>query len=182
MTTLVDTKTQTHFDAAIAAERLHSWDNPVLRRIFECDTEPIKATLRREEQWDAEKLDRVELLTKCFLAMSDIRPEMVCVPTEEIDTFWHTWILDTRKYAEDMQNVFGRMIHHYPYAGTIDQADADRQLARAHHTVQVFNEEFGISMHDGAPESQTCYGNCGNSGIEATKCFGDCSFGDCALG
>ncbi len=42
----------------------------------------------------------------------------------EIDLFWHEHILDTKKYKQDCEMVFGRFLHHVPdndfCAGTFD--------------------------------------------------------------
>jgi hypothetical protein len=35
-------------------------------------------------------------------------------PSQDVDEFWHTHILDTEKYAGDCGSYFGRFIHHHP--------------------------------------------------------------------
>jgi hypothetical protein len=69
-------------------------------------------------------------------------PKMTLVPTKGIDRVWHAHILDTKKYAEDCQVVFGYFLHHFPYFGMGNDraeyagASADTKLA--------FEREFGI--------------------------------------
>lgn len=36
------------------------------------------------------------------------------VPNKQIDEMWHEHILDTRKYSDDCQTVFGYYLHHTP--------------------------------------------------------------------
>lgn len=38
-------------------------------------------------------------------------------PTLEIDEIWHSHILETRRYHQDCQILFGEYFHHYPYFG-----------------------------------------------------------------
>jgi hypothetical protein len=41
-----------------------------------------------------------------------------CVaPRSDVDLFWRYHILDTIKYAQDCQAVFGHFLHHFPYVG-----------------------------------------------------------------
>ncbi len=64
-------------------------------------------------------------------------------PSEEIDEFWHNHILDTKKYQEDCQRVFGDYLHHYPYFG-IDGSSNSNVVNDAFLTMQkLYYEEFG---------------------------------------
>jgi hypothetical protein len=47
-------------------------------------------------------------------------------PSEEIDTVWHNFILDTREYANYCVQRFGKFIHHIPSDKdcTVDQCSA----------------------------------------------------------
>lgn len=71
-----------------------------------------------------------------FLYLIDSYPHLQLVPTQEIDQVWHQHILDTSKYAEDCQMLFGRMIHHFPFLGT--RGEVDRyNLQQAYVLTQV---------------------------------------------
>ena len=60
-----------------------------------------------------------------------------------MDKFWHAHILDTRKYIEDCERVFGCYLHHFPYFG-MRGADDAAALARAgERTRALYEEEFG---------------------------------------
>lgn len=41
----------------------------------------------------------------------------VIPPSMEMDEIWHHHILDTRRYINDCEAIFGRYFHHYPYFG-----------------------------------------------------------------
>ena len=49
-------------------------------------------------------------------------------PTQAVDEFWHQHILNTKKYANDCQNIFGFFVHHLPSPvknDCCDDCDAD---------------------------------------------------------
>src|SRR5581483_9524182 len=80
----------------------------------------------------------------------------------DIDTFWHGHILDTMKYAEDCQNVFGFFLHHFPYFGLRGEEDATK-LAEAGKTMhRLYEREFGeriptaAAMVCGAAQPTVC--------------------------
>lgn len=67
-------------------------------------------------------------------------------PSEEIDEFWHNHILDTKKYRQDCQVIFGRYLDHYPYFG-IDGKTNLTDLNHAFETTQQFHQqEFGYRI------------------------------------
>jgi hypothetical protein len=83
---------------------------------------------------------------KMFLHLLYLYPNGTIVPTQEIDQVWHQHILDTRKYAQDCQWLFGYFVHHYPYFGM--GSDADRQALETAFagTRRLFAEYFGIDL------------------------------------
>jgi hypothetical protein len=60
-----------------------------------------------------------------------------------VDEFWHTHILQTMKYADDCQAVFGTFLHHNPHIGKLTQADLDKRVEYAEKTRQFYEREFG---------------------------------------
>ena len=97
------------------------------------DLEPIKFSLTRREDgpnWPLSKAEGVELWYRRFLYLSNIYDDKVIVPSKDIDTFWHTHILDTQKYMFDCETLFGRYVHHFPYFGMRGKEDRE-QLKRA---------------------------------------------------
>jgi hypothetical protein len=56
-----------------------------------------------------------------FLTLLQMRPKFMLVPwldtegRDDLDQFWHQHILDTKKYANDCEVLFGKMIHHNPH-------------------------------------------------------------------
>lgn len=94
-------------------------------------------------QWT--KTQMVEAIARylAFLYLIDRYPRLQLVPSKEIDYIWHQHILDTQKYAEDCQNLFGRFVHHFPYLGMRGELDR-HSWYRAYALTQVlFRRHFG---------------------------------------
>lgn len=80
----------------------------------------VKQKLQDEEEglgWSTAQCNEAEADYKKFLALKRTYPEKEIVPNKQVDLFWHQHILDTQKYAEDCENIFGYFLHHFPYFG-----------------------------------------------------------------
>lgn len=144
-----------------------------LRAIEELDLAPIKLKLMELNDgpaWTREQVDRMEIKYKRFLILCLKYPERQPVPSKEIDTFWHQHILDTLKYAEDCQTVFGYFLHHFPYFGMRGEEDRKRLEETFSNTKKLYRDEFGIELepfraecHEPDPEPEpnppACHGN-----------------------
>jgi len=144
-----------------------------LRLIDELDLEPIAFKLVHPEPGQPgltiEEADRLILKYRRFLKLCAMYPEQSVVPSKEIDKVWHTHILDTAKYADDCNIVFGFMLHHFPYFGL--RSEADQALLREQGTVtrELYKQHFDADMYDGSVENMDT--SCSN----APSCTGDCS-------
>lgn len=113
--------------------------------INELDLEPMKVKLMDEADgygWSLDKADAVGEEYRCFLYLNLKYPERYLVPSKEVDLFWHQHILDTQKYAEDCGRVFGKVLHHFPYAGLRGEEDAATWMDCYQKTLQLFRAEF----------------------------------------
>lgn len=80
---------------------------------------------------------------KNFLFLKKYGKEYEIPPSLDIDEFWHYHILDTEKYEQDCQAIFGYYLDHYPYFG-IDANSNRQDLDNAFQTVQELHfKEFG---------------------------------------
>src|SRR5712691_1453168 len=118
----------------------------VVAAIQALDLDPIKFKLMDTEEgqgWSREYVDHMATEYKRFLMLSVKYPDETIAPSKDVDKFWHGHILDTMKYAEDCQNVFGYFLHHFPYFGMRGEEDA-ANLAEAGRTTQrLYEQEFG---------------------------------------
>jgi len=97
------------------------------------------------EGWTREYADSIEIAYKNYLAMlvkyQDDAEDILL--SEDVDEFWHTHILQTIKYTEDCETMFGKYLHHTPHVGEVTQADLDRRAALAEKTRRLYEREFG---------------------------------------
>jgi hypothetical protein len=120
----------------------------MVEAIFALDLDPIKFKLmdRKEgEGWARERTERVELEYRRYLVLLARYPEATIVPSSEVDKFWHAHILDTMKYAEDCDAVFGCFLHHFPYFGMRDEEDAANLSRASEQTWRLYEREFGTA-------------------------------------
>src|SRR6267142_2382632 len=121
----------------------------VIAAIQALDLDPIKFKLMDAEEgqgWSREYVDQMAIEYKRFLTLSVKYPDETIAPSKDVDKFWHGHILDTMKYAEDCQNVFGYFLHHFPYFGMRGEEDA-ANLAEAGRTAnRLYEKEFGDAV------------------------------------
>ena len=118
----------------------------MVEAIFNLDLDPIKLKLMGKNEghgWTRSEADRYELEYKRFLALLAKFPDEVIAPNTNVDKFWHGHILDTMKYAEDCQHVFGFFLHHFPYFGMRDEEDAANLASAAVNMQRLYQQEFG---------------------------------------
>lgn len=117
----------------------------MVEAVFALNLDPIKFKLMDRKEghgWTREEADRHELEYRRFLALVVKYPDAVITPDVNVDKFWHGHILDTMKYAEDCQAVFGYFLHHFPYFGMRDAEDAANLAEAAAQTRRLYEQEF----------------------------------------
>lgn len=95
-----------------------------------------------------EQVDVAEQWYKRFLILVISNLGKNIVPHKVIDRFWHTHILDTRKYADDCQKTFGFMLHHFPFFGIRDDNDFAHLVAAGDEAKDLYFETFGESLSE----------------------------------
>lgn len=153
--------------------------NELMRKILDIDLRPIKFKLMDDKEghgWSRVKADYMESEYKRFLYLIASQSEVPVVPSREIDEFWHAHILDTRKYAQDCDNAFGRFVHHFPYLGMRGEEDAKLLQSSFKGTKSLYEEVFGEIYNGGKmpSESSANPADCENCGSCAASC-GVCS-------
>lgn len=84
---------------------------------------------------------------KMLLCLHFLFPDVELAPTQEIDRVWHTHILlNTAKYIEDCQRLYGYILHHYSPNDDLDMNHKCQQAAWE-RTKQLFLEIFGIEIY-----------------------------------
>ena len=97
-------------------------EQDVIAAIQALDLESVKSRAMDAELgegWTREYADSIEIAYKNYLTMlvkyQDHAEDILL--SEDVDEFWHTHILQTMKYADDCQRVFGNFLHHEPHVG-----------------------------------------------------------------
>jgi hypothetical protein len=145
----------------------------IVSAIQALDLDPIKVKLMGTDEghgWSREYADQMEVAYRRFLTLLVTHPETTVAPSKEIDKFWHAHILDTMKYAEDCQQVFGYFLHHFPYFG-LRGADDAAQLEQAGQEMErLYHQEFGEAMPvSAAAQSAFCFA--AKPATQAAFCF-----------
>jgi hypothetical protein len=124
----------------------------VIAAIQALDLEPVKLRVmdsKLGEGWSREYTESIEQAYKNYLTMLVKYPDDAedILLSEDVDEFWHTHILQTIKYTEDCETVFGKYLHHNPHVGELTPADVDRRVAMAEKTRRLYQQEFGKAQN-----------------------------------
>lgn len=106
----------------------------------------VKLKLQDKEEgkgWSTELCDEAEEEYKKFLALKKEYPDKDIVPNHIVDTFWHQHILDTEKYFEDCDKVFGFYMHHFPYFGMNGEQDKQNLTDAFEESKELYKKHFG---------------------------------------
>ncbi len=123
---------------------MNSNDN--FQAIAALDLDPIKVKLMHQESgegWSLEKVNAVEFEYRRFLYLMKIFPAEATAPLFDVDIFWHYHILDTMKYAQDCEQVFGYFLHHFPYIGLRGEDDLLAHQRVGERMKELYEETFG---------------------------------------
>jgi hypothetical protein len=140
--------------------------------IHTLDFSMVKLKLQDPDEgqgWTPELCDQVEREYKNFLALKRVYSDRDIVPNHLVDLFWHQHILDTAKYAEDCQLIFGFFLHHFPYFGMRGEEDF-ANLCNAFEETKALNDLHFDAMPDQPPSRKAkCRSAC-RTGCKPVKC------------
>jgi hypothetical protein len=120
-----------------------------LAALNEMDCGPLAYKLMNPESGDGVSLaEATHLVEKYrrFLLLNYLYPHLPIVPSRSIDALWHVHILDTAKYREDCQNLFGQFVDHWPYFGMKDATERAALESAFEETQRLWRQEFGEEM------------------------------------
>lgn len=133
-----------------AKSELSPEDRDFLVRLSAVDFGPIAYKLinpRLEpgegDGWTLERTTQAIEQYRKFLFLLHRYPTRGIVPSEDADEVWHTHILDTLKYREDCDLLFGKFLDHWPYLGIGDAAEKQRGKDAFEETQALMKAHFG---------------------------------------
>jgi hypothetical protein len=140
------------------------------------DLEPVKlrvVDVELGEGWSREYAESIERAYRNYLTMLVKHPDDAedILLSKDVDEFWHTHILQTIKYTEDCETVFGKYLHHAPHIGEVTSADVEKRIALAEKTRRLYQQEFGNTKNYEAAWSGDAIkaGNAAFSGAAAIR-------------
>jgi hypothetical protein len=81
---------------------------------------------------------------KRFLSLKQTNPGVSLSPSELMDAVWHIHILDTKMYAKDCQEIFGRFLHHSPSYGLNELQFENSRLKQARNRmIYLYHQTYG---------------------------------------
>ena len=119
-----------------------------LAKVDAIDLTPINKLLRYQDPdfWTEEILVDVERAYRRFLVLNLLYPSETLAVNAILDEYWHNHILDTRKYAADCDQLFGKLLDHYPYFGIEDEDDRQAKLQAFAVTQDMWQSNFGATL------------------------------------
>ncbi len=120
-----------------------------LSQLNSLDLQPVARKLMSssdEYRWTEQQLEIAILRYKMFLYVKYHYSHLKLVPTKEIDEVWHAHILvDTERYMQDCQNLYGYILHHRDGSST-DEIPSQNQETAFAVTQNLFEELFGAGV------------------------------------
>jgi len=120
----------------------------VIAAIHALDLESVKTRMMDPELgegWTREYAEGIEQGYRNYLTMlakyQDHAEDILL--SKDVDEFWHTHILQTIKYSDDCERVFGTYLHHNPHIGERKPEDLQKRAALAEETRRLYRQEFG---------------------------------------
>jgi hypothetical protein len=110
--------------------------------------------------WSLDFTKRIADEYRKFLILCKENPDVAIVPSSFVDDFWHFHILDTQKYQEDCETLFGYFLHHFPYFGMRGKEHEENLKKAWEETCQLYRTNFGELPIDLWLTSKRCP-NCG---------------------
>lgn len=103
------------------------------RRIVLLNLDPVREKAMSRHGWTQEKARALEDEYRDFLILLAENDRTISPWSDDLDLFWHEHILDTKRYAQDCNTIFGHIIQHDPHI----EKNPDLQAATKAATVAL---------------------------------------------
>jgi hypothetical protein len=131
-------------------ERMDSSEKSKIAMIMALDFSEIKAKVCESLKdggfdWSYQVAENTEMWYKRFLILHLIYGGEVGPCSKEVDDFWHMHILDTFRYSEDCQKIFGHFMHHVPCSPMSTREVLEKMVRAAKKAEKLFVKHWGRS-------------------------------------
>jgi hypothetical protein len=114
-----------------------------VKYIISMELDPIINNLVINMGWiKSDAIEIADMYRKFLFLKAKYGHEYNLPPSDEIDEFWHMHILDTMKYRNDCEAIFGYYLDHYPYFGIDGNTDLKDLNEAFEKTQELFALEF----------------------------------------
>lgn len=138
-------------DPGFDSKRTRQQIQEFIDRLNLLDLEPIifrVTNVEVGEGWSIEKADEIAAMYSQFLFLNYLYyGDRSIVPTKDVDKMWHAHILDTSKYREDCDFLFGFFLEHFPYMGLRGREDKASLERSFESTVEMYQDYFSIDAY-----------------------------------
>jgi len=134
------------------------------------DLESIMVKVMNQNEglgWSLEYTTKIAIEYKKYLTTCLDNKDLPIVPSKPIDEFWHFHILDTMKYQEDCQNIFGYFLHHFPYFGMRDKEDEENLNEAWESTLLLYERTFNEKVDENIWLGSARCPNCGRRVVDS---------------
>lgn len=102
------------------------------QRVNGIELQPIWDRLVDIEEFDHKRADKAIRMYRKYLTLMVMYPDvLMSPPSEDTDAAWHCHILNTQKYADDCNILFGKYRHHNPMSPDNPiQQEADKMIRK----------------------------------------------------
>lgn len=101
-------------------------------------TDRLQKPPNKGKGWTPSQAQYADKWYRRFLVLAVKYPNIVLVPTEEVDELWHMHVLDMDAYDKDMNRILGRKLFHTPLFSGEDMSKefAETQLSSSPSSVK----------------------------------------------
>ncbi|HYL76504.1 MAG TPA: hypothetical protein VEU96_19985 [Bryobacteraceae bacterium] len=130
------------------------------QHIRQLDLGAVRRTAVEKLGWGEEKASEVETGYKRFLyaLAHKHRDEVLSPPSQDVDEFWHQHILNTPKYRQDCDLIFGHYVDHTPGLDAERQRKADSRRREIYDEYDIDGMDFD-SSHSSVHQQDTVLGH-----------------------
>jgi len=96
--------------------------------------------------WRLSEVEQGIRLYRNYLILHLRYPGEKLPPSVDIDEVWHNHILDTERYRNDCEKIFGKYLDHYPYFGIDGHSNLHDTTKAFERTQELHNREFGYRV------------------------------------
>lgn len=135
---------------------LHSFtDSEIKVLISSIDLSPVIKRMVKIHHWTQQEALLSADQYKNFLFLKKKYGNKYSLPPSiDIDEIWHNHILNTKKYAEDCNIIFGEYLHHTPHHGENEEISQQELESLFENETQALHfQEFGDYLYEARKSS-----------------------------